>query len=108
MLDEISKVFDSIRPINPEHVIRGQYDGYRDEPGVNPESQTETFVALRADVENTRWKGVPFFLRTGKCMAESRQVVTIGFKEPVMKLFPVDHADNQRHGNELVCDFADP
>jgi glucose-6-phosphate 1-dehydrogenase len=106
--DEISKVFDSIRPISPEHVIRGQYDGYRQEPGVNPESQTETFVALRADVENTRWKGVPFFLRTGKCMAESRQVVTIGFNEPVMKLFPVDHADNQRHGNELVCDFADP
>jgi glucose-6-phosphate 1-dehydrogenase len=106
--DEIDKVFQAITPISPEHVIRGQYDGYRDEKGVAPESQTETFVALRADIENTRWKGVPFYLRTGKCMAESRQVVTIGFNEPVMKMFPVDHADNQRHGNELVAEFADP
>ena len=106
--DEIDKVFQAITPISPEHVIRGQYDGYRDAEGVAPDSQTETFVALRADIENTRWKGVPFYLRTGKCMAESRQVVTIGFDEPVMKMFPVDHADNQRHGNELVAEFADP
>jgi glucose-6-phosphate 1-dehydrogenase len=106
--DEISKVFDSITPINPEHVIFGQYDGYLNEKGVAPDSETETFVALRADVENTRWKGVPFFLRTGKSMAQSRQVVTIGFKEPVMRMFPVDHAEGQRHGNELVADFADP
>ncbi len=106
--DEISKVFDSITPINPEHVIRGQYDGYLQEKGVAPDSETETFVALRADIENTRWKGVPFYLRTGKCMAQSRQVVTIGFKEPVMRMFPVDHMEGQRHGNELVADFADP
>jgi glucose-6-phosphate 1-dehydrogenase len=106
--DEIDKVFQAITPISPEHIIRGQYDGYRDEEGVAPDSQTETFVALRADIENTRWKGVPFYLRTGKCMAESRQVVTIGFDEPVMKMFPVDHADNQRHGNELVAEFSDP
>ncbi len=106
--DEIAKVFDSIAPINPEHVIRGQYDGYLNEAGVAPDSQIETFVALRADVENPRWKGVPFFLRTGKSMAQSRQVVTIGFKEPVMRMFPVDHMEGQRHGNELVADFADP
>ncbi len=106
--DEIDKVFQAITPIRPEHVIRGQYDGYRDEEGVAPDSQTETFVALRAEIENTRWKGVPFYLRTGKCMAESRQVVTIGFDEPVMRMFPIDQADNQRHGNELVAEFADP
>src|ERR1700722_12707643 len=106
--DEISKVFDSITPINPEHVIRGQYDGYLKEPGVAPDSQTETFVALRVDIENTRWKGVPFFMRTGKCMAQRRQVVTIGFKEPVMRMFPVDHMEGQRHANELAADFADP
>ena len=57
---------------------------------------------------DTRWKGVPFYLRTGKSMAQSRQVVTIGFKEPVMRMFPVDHMEGQRHGNELVADFADP
>jgi glucose-6-phosphate 1-dehydrogenase len=106
--DEIAKVFDSTTPINPEHVIRGQYDGYLKEKGVASDSQTETFVALRADIENPRWKGVPFYLRTGKAMAQSRQVVTIGFKEPVMRMFPVDHMEGQRHGNELVADFADP
>ena len=106
--DEIAKVFDSITPINPEHVIRGQYDGYLKRQGVAPDSKVETFVALRADIENTRWKDVPFFLRTGKSMAQSRQVVTIGFKEPVMRMFPVDHMEGQRHGNELVADFADP
>ena len=88
--DEMHKVFETIRPIDPAHVVRGQYDGYRDEPGVAPTSETETFVALRAEVENTRWKGVPFYLRTGKCLAQSRQVVTIGFDEPVMRLFPLE------------------
>ena len=106
--DEIAKVFESIRPVSVEHVVFGQYEGYRTEPGVAPDSETETFVALRAEVVNTRWKGVPFFLRTGKCMAESRQVVTIGFDEPVMRMFPVDHREGQRHGNEVVADFADP
>jgi glucose-6-phosphate 1-dehydrogenase len=106
--DELSKVFDSIRPLNPSWVVRGQYDGYRDEPGVASDSQTETFVALRTEIVNTRWKGVPFYLRSGKCLADRRQVVTIGFNEPVMRMFPVDHSEFQRHGNEVVADFADP
>ena len=106
--DEVNKVFDSIRPLDPDHVIRGQYEGYRDEPNVSAQSQTETFVALRTEVENTRWKGVPFFLRTGKCLAESRQVITIGFCEPVMRMFPNQHELQHRIGNRLVVDFADP
>jgi glucose-6-phosphate 1-dehydrogenase len=106
--DEVHKVFETLRPIDPDQVVRGQYDGYRDEHGVAPDSQTETFVALRAEVENTRWKGVPFYLRTGKCLAQSRQVITIGFDEPVMRLFPLsEHAPKWR-GNKLVVDFADP
>ena len=106
--DEVHKVFQTLRPIDPTQVVRGQYDGYRDEQGVAADSQTETFVALRAEVENTRWKGVPFYLRTGKCLAQSRQVITIGFDEPVMRLFPmVEHAPSWR-GNKLVVDFADP
>jgi len=106
--DEVHKVFETLRPIDPGEVVRGQYDGYRGEHGVAPDSQTETFVALRAEVENTRWKGVPFYLRTGKCLAQSRQVITIGFDEPVMRLFPLsDHAQTWR-GNKLVVDFADP
>ncbi len=88
--------------------MRGQYDGYRAEPGVAPDSQTETFVALRVEVENTRWKGVPFYLRTGKRLAESRQVITIGFDEPVMRLFPLSRHAPKWRGNRLVVDFADP
>ena len=106
--DEIAKVFQSIRPIEPHCVVRGQYDGYLEEAGVAFDSQTETFVALRVHVENPRWKGVPFYLRTGKSLTESRQVVTVGYNEPVIKMFPVDHQVGQRHGNELVADFADP
>jgi glucose-6-phosphate 1-dehydrogenase len=105
---EVHKVFETIRPIGTEHVVRGQYEGYRSEPGVAANSQVETFVALRAEVQNTRWKGVPFYLRTGKRLAESRQVVTIGFHEPVMRIFPFDHEPDHQHDNEVVVDFADP
>jgi len=106
--DEVHKVFETLRPIDPAQVVRGQYEGYRQAHGVAHDSQTETFVALRAEVENTRWKGVPFYLRTGKCLAQSRQVITIGFDEPVMRLFPMgEHAPKWR-GNKLVVDFADP
>jgi glucose-6-phosphate 1-dehydrogenase len=106
--DEVHKVFETLRPIDPTQVVRGQYDGYRDEHGVASDSQTETFVALRAEVENTRWKGVPFYLRTGKCLAQSRQVITIGFDEPVMRLFSLGEHEPRWRGNKLVVDFADP
>lgn len=106
--DEVHKVFETLRPIDPKNVVRGQYDGYRNEKGVAADSQTETFVALRAEVDNTRWKGVPFYLRTGKCMAQSRQVITIGFDEPVMRLFPESHHTRNWRGNKLVVDFVDP
>ena len=61
----------------------GQYEGYRDTEGVAPDSRTETFVAARMWVDNARWKGVPFLLRTGKCLAESHQRVSVLFKDPV-------------------------
>ena len=60
-------------PLRPEDVVRGQYAGYRDEEGVAPDSDTETFVALRVAIDNWRWAGVPFYLRTGKRLAESRR-----------------------------------
>jgi glucose-6-phosphate 1-dehydrogenase len=106
--DEVHKVFQTLQPIDPSRVVRGQYEGYRDEKGVAPDSQTETYVALRAEVENTRWKGVPFYLRTGKCLAQSRQVITIGLREPVMRLFPLSESEPRWRGNKLVIDFADP
>jgi glucose-6-phosphate 1-dehydrogenase len=106
--DEINKVFDSLRVLDPVPVLRGQYEGYLDVPGVAPDSTTETFVALRAWVDNTRWKGVPFYLRTGKCMAESKQLITIGLREPVMEIFPDQRSGQHDEGNRLLIDFKDP
>jgi glucose-6-phosphate 1-dehydrogenase len=106
--DELVKVFESMPPLDPEAVVRGQYDGYRKEPGVAAESQTETFVALRAEIDNWRWKGVPFYLRTGKCLEQARQVVTIGLREPTMRIFPLEAEVHAQPGNRIIIDFADP
>ncbi len=107
--DEKQKVFDSIQPVDPKHVVRGQYDGYLSEPGVAPDSQTETFVALRAEVENWRWAGVPFYLRTGKSLGASRQVVTLGFREPTLRMFPLEvRSKPEDRLNEINIDFSDP
>jgi glucose-6-phosphate 1-dehydrogenase len=67
--EEKNKVFRSMLPIHPSDAVRGQYGGYRDEEGVAYDSDTETFIALKVGVDNWRWAGVPFYLRTGKRMA---------------------------------------
>jgi glucose-6-phosphate 1-dehydrogenase len=87
LMDEVAKVFESITPIDPDDVVCGQYDGYRNEEGVDPNSQTETFAAVRVRVDNWRWAGVPFYLRTGKRMADRRSSVTLAFKEPPKRMF---------------------
>jgi glucose-6-phosphate 1-dehydrogenase len=86
--EEKNKVFRSMLPINPADVVRGQYDGYRDEEGVAPDSETETFIALKASLDNWRWAGVPFYLRTGKRMAEGLRIISIAFKEAPRTMFP--------------------
>jgi glucose-6-phosphate 1-dehydrogenase len=107
--DEKMKVYEALRPIDPRHVVRGQYEGYRSESGVKPDSDTETMVALRAEVENWRWHGVPFYLRSGKSMGASRQVVTLGFHEPPLRMFSAHRQDVPTgRVNEIVIDFADP
>ncbi|HVY60768.1 MAG TPA: glucose-6-phosphate dehydrogenase, partial [Planctomycetota bacterium] len=89
--DEKAKLMRAIQPIAPEHVltqaVRGQYRGYREEPKVSPRSNTETFVAMRLQVENWRWGGVPFYLRTGKSLAERRTEIVIQFKRAPFTLF---------------------
>src|SRR6266436_247767 len=92
--DEKAKVFDAMHPIDPQDVVRGQYEGYRAEKGMASDSETETFVALRAEVDNWRWAGVPFYLRTGKALGEKRTEVAIKFKQAPFAMFrptPVDH-----------------
>ena len=107
--DEVVKVFDAVKPIDTRHVVRGQYEGYRNEPGVAPDSATETMAAVRAEIDTWRWAGVPFFLRTGKSLAASRQVVTLGFRQPPLRMFRTSEKDTPAgRGNEIVIDFADP
>jgi glucose-6-phosphate 1-dehydrogenase len=107
--DEKVKVYEALQPIDTRHVVRGQYQGYRSEPGVKPDSDTETMVALRVEVENWRWHGVPFFLRSGKSMGAGRQLVTLGFHEPPLRMFKAHRQDIPTgRVNEIVIDFADP
>jgi glucose-6-phosphate 1-dehydrogenase len=107
--DEKEKVFEALKPIDVAHVVRGQYQGYLSTSGVAADSQTETMVAVRAEVDNWRWHGVPFFLRSGKAMGASRQVITLGFAPPPLRMFPA-HRKDTPYGrqNEIVIDFADP
>jgi glucose-6-phosphate 1-dehydrogenase len=103
---EKDKVMQAYRMISPEKVVRGQYEGYRSAEGVDPESDTETFVALEVEIDNWRWAGVPFYLRTGKCMAESRHLVALDFREPPMVMFP---SSVQHQGaNQLVFELSEP
>ena len=106
--DEKVKVFEALKPLDVRHVVRGQYEGYRSEPGVAPGSQTETMVAVRAEVDNWRWHGVPFFLRSGKAMGASRQVVTLGFRQPPLRMFPAAGDVPTSRVNNIVINFADP
>jgi glucose-6-phosphate 1-dehydrogenase len=95
--EEKNKVFRSLLPLDPAQVVRGQYEGYRDEPGVDPDSSTETFVALKCELDNWRWSGVPFYLRTGKRMGEGARVISIAFREPPQSMFPA-HSRVGRYG----------
>jgi glucose-6-phosphate 1-dehydrogenase len=110
LMAERAKVFDSMPPLDPDDVVRGQYDGYRDTDGVAPDSDTETFVALRALVDNWRWAGVPFYLRTGKRLAESRHVLTIAFNKPPRRMFPLDcgHVAEAFGWDHLTFELGDP
>ncbi len=80
------EVIASFRPLSRQDVVVGQYQGYRSISGVPSGSRTETFVAARLWVDNDRWQGVPFLLRTGKCLAESHQRVSIRFRKPAKTL----------------------
>ena len=80
--DEKAKVLKGIRPLQPWDVIRGQFRGYRDEPGVDPNSQTETFVALKIEINSWRWKGVPFYIRAGKSLPVTITEVLVKLRQP--------------------------
>ncbi len=87
MQNEKIKVLSAIRDIKAEDVVRGQFVGYLDEEGVAPQSDTETFVAMKLFIDNWRWAGVPIYLRTGKKMPETVLEVIVEFKQPPRALF---------------------
>jgi glucose-6-phosphate 1-dehydrogenase len=97
--DKRVEVFRAIPDADPSHYVRGQYDGYLSVPGVSSGSQTETFAALRLEVDNWRWSGVPFFIRAGKALATRVTEVRIVFKQPPRLTFAPEFAP---HTNEFV------
>jgi glucose-6-phosphate 1-dehydrogenase len=105
--EEKNKVFRSLLPIEPSNVVRGQYDGYRQEEGVSPHSDTETFIAMKCAIDNWRWAGVPFYLRTGKRMAESLRIVSIAFREAPKSMFPSNSGIGTQGPDHLTFDLAD-
>ena len=105
--EEKNKVFRSMLPVDPLNVVRGQYAGYLDEPGVAPDSDTETFIALRCEIDNWRWAGVPFYLRTGKKMAEGARIISIAFREAPRTMFPANSGVGSAGPDHLTFDLAD-
>jgi glucose-6-phosphate 1-dehydrogenase len=87
MQAEKLRLFRAMRPLDPKEVVRGQFKGYRDEPGVAKNSQIETFAALCLHIDTWRWAGVPFYIRTGKCLPISATEVTVTLKRPPLSIF---------------------
>jgi glucose-6-phosphate 1-dehydrogenase len=85
--DEKAKVFAAMEPIDCHAMVRGQYRGYRDEPGVAPDSTTETYVAARVFIDSWRWAGVPFYIRAGKAMTRTALEAVVELKKPPRLLF---------------------
>jgi glucose-6-phosphate 1-dehydrogenase len=85
--DATGQAFRAMRPLDPGDVVRGQFDGYRDEAGVDPASDVETFAAVRLYVDSWRWSGVPIYIRTGKCLPVTANEVLVTFKRPPLAVF---------------------
>src|SRR5215471_4642606 len=93
-------LFRAVKAADPENYVRGQYDGYLSIPGVAPDSTTDTYAALRLDIENWRWAGVPFYIRTGKRLPVTQTELRLVFKHPPHLGFPA--FDREMEPNQLV------
>jgi glucose-6-phosphate 1-dehydrogenase len=103
--DAKHEVFEALRALNPRLVVRGQYDGYREADGVAPDSDTETFVAVEAQIDNPRWRGVPFYLRAGKSLEQGAHSVTLELKRPGVSIF--GELPRKPH-NAITFDLGEP
>jgi len=98
--DEKAKVLAAMRPLSCDNLVRGQYVGYHDEPGVAPDSTVETFTAMKFEIDSWRWAGVPFYARSGKALAASATEAVVELKEPPRLLF--DEAGGPEPGRDLI------
>jgi glucose-6-phosphate 1-dehydrogenase len=98
--DEKVKVLSAMTPLDPAAIVRGQYDGYRQEHGVAAQSDVETFVALRAGIDSWRWAGVPFYIRAGKRLATTATEILIEFRQPPRLFFA--RSDAPPHPNHML------
>ena len=106
MRDEKVKVLKGIAPLRPGDVIRGQFRGYRNEPGVRSDSTVETFVALKLDINSWRWKDVPFFIRAGKCRLAAPGARDLHRRAAAGQLFPVPVDAEAHHCHRVVREAA--
>ena len=97
---EKAKIFQAMRPLTPDDVVRGQYAGYRKEPDVAKNSDVETFCAVRLFIDSWRWEGVPWYLRSGKYLADTATEVLVELKTPPQRLF-ADSAPTNGPANYL-------
>src|SRR3954452_10105427 len=100
--DAIAGVLRATRAADPAHYVRGQHEGYRSIAGVAPDSQTETYAALRLDIDNWRWAGVPFFIRTGKCLPTTQTEARLVFLRPPRLGFLPEGTRRPEHDQILV------
>src|ERR671936_2070417 len=85
--EQQAQLLKAIRPLDRSSVVRGQYRGYRDEPGVAPDSAVETYVAARLTIDTWRWAGVPFYIRAGKRLPLTATEVVVEFRRPPLEVF---------------------
>jgi len=98
--NEKVKVLSAIPPLDPDAIVRGQFAGYRDEDGVDPRSDVETYVALRTEIDSWRWAGVPFYIRAGKRLATTATEVLVEFKRPPRLFFARPATDGTGEAGE--------
>jgi len=94
--DEKARLFRALRPLDRDSIVRGQYRGYRTEDGVAKASQVETYAAMRLSIDNWRWAGVPFFIRTGKCLPMTVTEIWAELQPPPMAVFGREQAHGGR------------
>ena len=91
--DEKARILKAVRPLTPQDIVRGQFKGYRQEEGVAPDSRVETYAAIRLFIDTWRWAGVPFYIRTGKCLPMTATEVNVTLRRP-----PLDAFEEKGHG----------